>query len=89
MKVLTSVSFFSSKDMINAYQCDCAPGYTGHDCDIDIDDCQGSPCKNNGTCTDEVNGYKCICRQGFNGSDCETNINDCTSGSCSNGGMLQ
>ena len=31
-------------DQINGYKCQCQPGYTGIDCDVDIDECQSSPC---------------------------------------------
>ena len=34
----------------NSYHCDCAPGFTGLNCDEDIDDCASSPCKNGATC---------------------------------------
>ena len=33
-------------DQINGYKCQCQPGYTGIDCDVDIDECQSSPCIN-------------------------------------------
>ena len=72
--------------MINNYQCACVAGFTGRDCEVDIDDCQAAPCENNGTCIDQVNGYSCSCLQGFSGVNCSTNINDCTPSACSNGG---
>ena len=33
-------------DQINGYKCQCQPGYIGIDCDVDIDECQSSPCIN-------------------------------------------
>ena len=33
-------------DQINGYKCQCQPGYTGRDCDVDIDECQSFPCIN-------------------------------------------
>jgi Notch-like protein len=29
-------------DLINSYRCDCAKGWTGDHCEIDIDDCAGA-----------------------------------------------
>ena len=40
-------------------QCTCQAGFTGTNCDIDIDDCAFSSCVN-GSCTDLVNSYSCI-----------------------------
>lgn len=32
-------------DQINGYNCQCQAGYTGINCDVNIDECQSSPCK--------------------------------------------
>lgn len=44
-------------------------GFTGLNCEINIDDCAPNPCYG-GTCTDLVNAYRCECPQGFYGSNC-------------------
>ena len=36
----------------------------------DIDECNSSPCLNNGICTDDVNGYTCKCLEGYSGEKC-------------------
>ncbi|KAH9489124.1 hypothetical protein Btru_057137 [Bulinus truncatus] len=69
--------------------CQCAVGYTGQFCEINIDDCQSKPCQYNGTCTDLVNNYTCTCIDGISGRNCETNINDCDPNPCLNNGICQ
>ena len=71
-------------DGVNSYSCACAAGYSGNNCEKDIDDCayhrcitEGMcPCKNGGTCTDGVNSYSCGCINGFTGDNC----NECGPG---------
>ena len=36
-------------DQIGGYLCSCDPGWTGADCDVDIDECAASPCQAPGT----------------------------------------
>ncbi|WAR06690.1 CUBN-like protein, partial [Mya arenaria] len=55
----------------NSYRCVCQPGYTGQNCQTDVDDCASSPCQNGGSCTDRLNGYLCTCTDSNTGSNCE------------------
>lgn len=42
----------------------CMPGYTGKNCEIEINECQSHPCQNGGTCIDLVGHYICSCPPG-------------------------
>lgn len=55
----------------NWYRCECAPGFAGPDCRININECQSSPCAFGATCVDEINGYRCICPPGRSGPGCQ------------------
>lgn len=48
---------------VDDYRCICPPGYTGHHCEVNIDDCQFKPCKN-GVCVDLIGGHQCYCTPG-------------------------
>ena len=37
-------------DIGRGYNCSCSIGYTGENCETDIDECSMEPCLNNGTC---------------------------------------
>merc|ERR1712168_1512399 len=69
-----------------SYLCKCQDGWTGNNCDQDIDECQSNPCKNGGTCHDQVNGFRCSCQAGYAGKNCEKNIDECQSNPCAHGG---
>lgn len=54
--------------------CDCTPGYTGKQCETNIDDCQvpfAHQCQNNAGCMDGLNNYTCQCLSGWEGPFCE------------------
>ena len=55
------------EDGLDDYQCRCWPGYRGHSCDMEIDECGSDPCQNGGHCTDHVANYTCACPQGTSG----------------------
>ena len=71
---------------MNAYQCTCVGGYSGKECNVDINECASNPCTNGGQCVDHINAYSCSCRPGFTGINCETNIDDCQPNPCRNNG---
>lgn len=66
----------SCTDKLGGYSCDCDIGFSGSDCDINIDDCAVHVCQNNATCIDEVNYYTCSCEYGYTGKLCEITMVD-------------
>ncbi|KAJ8406866.1 hypothetical protein AAFF_G00291420 [Aldrovandia affinis] len=70
-------------DDVERYSCVCTPGWTGHTCLENIEDCVKHWCQNGATCVDEVGGYRCLCHRGFTGAYCEQDINYCIGNLCS------
>lgn len=61
----------------NSYTCGCLAGYTGTNCETEIDECASNPCLNGGTCIDGVNAYSCTCAAGYSGANCESLPTSC------------
>jgi len=56
------------RDVWNALVCDCAEGFNGTFCEMNIDECEaGNECENGATCVDGIASYSCICAAGFTG----------------------
>ena len=66
-------------DGVDSFTCNCLAGYTGTNCETDIDECNPDPCQNYAQCTQTTDGvtlapnsYHCACDQGYSGTHCET-----------------
>ena len=67
--------FLNCESRQGMYHCNCQAGFTGPQCDINVDECSSSPCVH-GICEDGINQYDCVCSKGYWGNNCEKKIND-------------
>ncbi|XP_071080206.1 sushi, von Willebrand factor type A, EGF and pentraxin domain-containing protein 1-like [Haliotis cracherodii] len=58
-------------DQLGGYRCTCSEGYTGVNCDANMDDCGGNVCANDATCVDGVASYTCLCTPEYTGQYCD------------------
>jgi uncharacterized membrane protein len=52
-------------------RCECAAGYEGVTCGVEIDECDPNPCMNNLPCTDHVADFSCACPPPVTGKTCD------------------
>ncbi len=65
----------------STFSCMCPPGFTGVNCNTDINECNiiSMPCSNGGTCQNNPGGYTCQCLGNWAGQDCGTcGIRNCS-----------
>ena len=66
----------------------CAAGYSGFNCDGNVNECSSSPCQHGGQCNDGVNGYSCECDgTGYDGNNCADDVDECASTPCDHGSV--
>ena len=56
-----------------SYTCSCTAGWTGVNCNQQLDGCVSNPCRNGGTCVgSQSGGYTCTCTSSYTGQNCQT-----------------
>ncbi|XP_068447252.1 sushi, nidogen and EGF-like domain-containing protein 1 isoform X3 [Clinocottus analis] len=70
-----------------SFTCSCLAGFTGRQCQIDVNECASHPCQNGGTCEDQINSFQCHCPPGYTGIHCETDIDECKDRPCLNNAL--
>ncbi|VDI76200.1 Hypothetical predicted protein [Mytilus galloprovincialis] len=58
-------------------KCVCPSGMTGTYCNDDIDECQDTPCSNNGTCENILGSFVCHCPDNSTRKSCDKTLSDC------------
>ena len=74
----------------------------GGNCDVDVNECDSTPCTNRALCTDSrndgvlrleidvsVHTYRCTCLAGFDGQQCENDKDECLSTPCGHGACTE
>lgn len=59
------------------YLCACPTGYTGTNCEEEIQVCDDSPCSNNALCLMEEGLPVCYCVPDYHGEKCEFQYDEC------------
>ena len=81
-----SVTALCAPNFEGTYCMQCVAGFTGPNCDIEVDNCVGVKCSGNGECVDGIETFSCTCDPGFTGEFCQTNVDDCVGVNCSGNG---
>lgn len=66
-------------------KCLCQPGWTGINCEVQLDLCLSQPCYK-GLCVNNDKSWSCLCLPGFTGERCTHQLSACSSSPCENGG---
>ena len=83
--ILTWPEFTSNvKWQVNGYECVCAPGFSGLQCDIPSQVCGANVCQNGAKCVVQPPDFICECPSGYGGKFCEMKIDHCASSPCHN-----
>ncbi|KAL4239882.1 Calcium ion binding [Mactra antiquata] len=70
---------------LGGYRCICPNGYSGKNCQTNVNECANNPCVN-GECIDDIGFYTCDCDDKYSGTNCNIPVNNCSPNPCSEQG---
>ncbi|XP_045429087.1 neurogenic locus notch homolog protein 4 isoform X2 [Pipistrellus kuhlii] len=72
-------------------QCRCPPGFEGHACERDVNECfrDPGPCPAGTACRNTLGSFHCACPAGRPGPRCALRAGPCPAAGCANGGTCQ
>ena len=53
--------------LFSRFMCICEPGYHGSLCELDMNECEISPCLDGEDSVSRTGGYNCLCAPGYTG----------------------
>ncbi|XP_028416064.1 IgGFc-binding protein-like, partial [Dendronephthya gigantea] len=56
------------------FSCSCPVGFTGHRCEMEVDDCDDLSCGENEVCVRVGDTFDCVCHQDYTGDDCKQKV---------------
>ncbi|XP_028410566.1 IgGFc-binding protein-like [Dendronephthya gigantea] len=56
------------------FSCSCPVGFTGHRCEMKVDDCDDLSCGKNEVCVRVGDTFDCVCHQDYTGDDCKEKV---------------
>ncbi|KAM7290981.1 cadherin-related tumor suppressor [Ixodes scapularis] len=84
---------FASPGATRSFACSCPVGFSGLQCQDQLDPCSPSPCSEGSTCRIDAAttvGFQCLCPEDREGERCERpRRNSCASAPCKNGGSCR
>ena len=66
-EIVKKCLFCTILSQVGRYECACQSGWGGDLCEIQVDECDSSPCQNGAPCQDREGEYYCLCPNGFTG----------------------
>ncbi|KAL5022311.1 hypothetical protein ScPMuIL_001466 [Solemya velum] len=69
----------------SGFHCVCLAGFTGKQCQIQLNYCEFNSCHNNATCVEMGDNYRCNCMEGYTGQQCDIDIDECSYSPCQHG----
>lgn len=74
------------QNFAGSFRCLCREGWSGAQCETDVDECGSDPCQNQGRCSNFPGGFTCSCLGPWEGRFCSDEKDECLEEPCRHNG---